>query len=637
MGIKGPISVKGARFISVITEFLDFDFSVKDTLESLKSSDGASSEPGILDNIFSESGVSSILGNSSITLQVLADKFTTTANMVLPPIIPIPRQMSFPYATTISIYGSNEKAIEIDVSPILISRIDSAIIANLTVVILPTNTESAATGLANSINPILAADPKTSSVGIKDLAFFTPGKPHFKWCDLIFAKEVISIGLPAICKECLISQKTASSLIKSSKPLTKLAVIRSVEIAQTIDRPGFSAKGTVDVAYPEGLPSLSVDIGFFHLDATVESTKILALELPTGLKFFPQAQGTNINGEAILNRDSELPSKVEKFANAILNDGTLPSFAGVTGLTMGSSPQTKLITFSKIVIDVNTASIVKIISSGATNTFDASSFISPGMIKIKNADFAIKTATEASLTIGTVILNPIPNLKFSIGTISLDAILEKQKLVSLEISPISLTSGESAGKLGLEMRLSDGSNGMDRNVATFATAFLNEDANLALLAGISSLKISPPGISSGPAVIDQFSFVKVQVASGKLIGLLNKPTETPSKGSPLDLSAIIPDGDILAQLNPVIKFVLLDAQPNGLLKIGGDAGYSNPLPISVKMPYLSINFVLAGRDAMNIEITGIELSRQAGFININPRNNASTYQHLVPKRPVSTR
>lgn len=627
LALAGPMRIKGADFVQRMTEPINVDFSVKDTLDSFTSESGSSDLLSPVTDLLSASGVKSLLGNSSIDIKILADRISTKAGLALPVFLPIPREISFPYSTIISIHGGkpvpSEQAVQINLSSLMITRTNTAIIANTSVDVFPTNSEAAALGLAQSINPIMAAVPIASSVGLK-LSFSSFDKPSFKWCDLLFS-SVINFGLPPICKSCLL-KSSASSI--SSVPITQLATVKSLDIKQLAAQPGFNAKGSVYVAYPPGLPSLSIDIGYFHLGATVESSNFIAIDLPTGLKFFPKVDGTDVDASMILARNAEFGSKAQRFVNAVLLGDALPSYAGIANLEFGMSLNEKILTFRHIVVDVSTDDIISLTASQGTNSATSmlTGLITPGMLKVKGVDFGFSSSTEASLKISSVVKNPIPNMSFSMGTLAVDIILQDQTLLSLYIQPIRLQTGSAPLAISVGMKFATGANGLDAKVAQLASAVLSNDVALGLFAGINGLKISPPGVSSGPGVIDQLESVKIQVKSGKIIQMLNAPASSPSA---LDTSSIMPGPAILTQLKPTVSFVQLDVLPGGLMKTGGDIGYANPLPLSISIPYISLTTVIAGTDTITIELVGMQLVRNAGTFFLIVRNYPTPTQFIV--------
>lgn len=153
LSIIGPVLMPNAGFIHKVTEQLRFDVSLKDLLDLNLGKDI------IMSDLLSLSGVESILGNSTIALQVASDTITIPFGLALPNLAPIPRKFNFGYTTSINIVGSNVEIMQIVVDPVSISRSNMGISVNSSVSIHPENNDAAASDLARAVNPILALHP----------------------------------------------------------------------------------------------------------------------------------------------------------------------------------------------------------------------------------------------------------------------------------------------------------------------------------------------------------------------------------------------------------------------------------------------------------------------------------------------
>jgi hypothetical protein len=204
--IVGPFTVSKAGFVSTITQDLKITGTLKDLLplvpqfllDILK-------DPSVLNTPENAEAVKSILGSSKISLQVLSDKLQGDFGIQLPSLsfLRPPKDISFPYQTTLSLYGDNVKAIQVDANPVALSRVEAGGINIQTGGgLILVNTAEAADGLAKALNPILAADPVASSIGLKDFAFFLPGQPHFKWCDALFGERILTLGVQQLTRKC---------------------------------------------------------------------------------------------------------------------------------------------------------------------------------------------------------------------------------------------------------------------------------------------------------------------------------------------------------------------------------------------------------------------------------------------------
>jgi hypothetical protein len=601
---------------------MNIDLSVKDLLDSYFASDSGKMDSGPLTDLLSEAGVKALIGNSSISVSMIADKINTMFGLSLPVFLPIPKEILFPYSTSVSLYAGlpepSQKAITVDVTSVKIIRTSNAIIMNTSVTIIPINTEEAANSLAASLNPVLGANSIPSSVGLKDFAFISQEKHSFKWCVDLFGAQILKFAVPAICKECLLDSFPGQ--VVSTIPVTSLVKINSMDVSQLSSQAGFGAKGIVEVKYPSQYPAISIDIGYFNLGTTIESSDLVSLQLPNGIKFFPKSDGTAIDARMIISKDAQIPSKVQSLADVLINDQDAgSSYAGINKFAFGLSASSQIVTFSKLNIDMNTKTIKSLLSSQSSKSSSLlSSFITPNMIKLESADFSLDSSTKAALTITSTVKLPIPNLSFSMGSLSLTSLINDNQLVSLSISPLSLAGNNAPLKLSVGMNIATGANGNSENMARLASGFINSDSALDILLGVTGLTITPQG--DGGAVIDQFARVKVSAKSGKLIQTLKSSGS--SSPSALDLSAVLPGNDLLTKLNPDIKFVLFHALTGGAINSGADLAYSNMLPLSAKVPYFSITFLLSGEEVVNIEVIGIELVRQSGIkVILTYRNN----------------
>jgi hypothetical protein len=621
--LMGPITVSNAGFVQQITQ----DLKVSGTLNEILTLAPKSVFRFVAaDTPASEDVIQDIIGKSKIALNVLGDRISAELGLNIPMMefLKPPKQISFPYQASISLFADNAKVIQADVSPVTIQRENRGLMVNTGFSVVPANTEAAADGLAKAINPILSSNPTPSSIGIKDLYFAPVGGQPFKWCRDLFAERVLTITLPAIDKVALVDTFANPSTSNAAKKVSAL-VNGPINVAQLTDRPGFGANGNVQITYNETLPEVRVDLGFFHVDTTVESVRLASLEMPNGLKFFPQSGGTAINAAVVLNRDEQLEGKIQKLADSVLGNSETPSHFGFTNLRFGTSSANQLITFSKIVVDLDTASIKKLLDgSGAPST---SLPLKPGMIKLDSLDLTVNSATELSASVSSRIENPLSQLTVSIGSIGLNTIIDGQDLMGMSISPIRLTTGANALPLTMGLRPVRGGNGLEQKVATFANAILERNEAINMQFAFTGLTLTPPGVTGGSAVIDQFRNVRIGMSAANIVKGMKSGSENSGGSGVIDTSALMPSGDLLSQLGLSVKYLQLDVQPNQRIASGVDVDYNNPLPISANVPFLSLNTVVDGSEALDVEIAGVSLSRQAG--SMKPRMN------LVFRRDVS--
>ncbi|KAJ3325027.1 hypothetical protein HDV06_005616 [Boothiomyces sp. JEL0866] len=630
--LVGPIKISGAGFVENMTSDLQVTGSLNDIIGFLPQSivaaiKSAVTNPSSLLTPAVVQEAKDILKDSKISFQVLSDKLEGIFGIKLGALsyIKPPQEVDFPYASTISIYGNDVKAIQSDLSAISITRESDGMRISTNATVTPVNTDEAASGLAIAINPILAANPSVGTIGIKDLGFFTPGQPRFKWCDAIFGQRILHLQIPGINKEALINLVAGNSTGKILSALSNLVSAGNVNLGQLTDKPGFGAKGNVQVAYPAGFPQLIIDIGYFNLATTVEDTSLMALQLPSGLKFYPQSSGTDINGQAVIGRDPAIGSKVQKFVNALVADDRTqsPSFAGVTGLSFGASPTQNFVTFSKVVVDIRTDTILNIVIPSNSSTSDliqsVVDMLPANLIKATGADVAVTSASDVRLSTSVNVNNPFKVIEISLGTTQLNALLGSQTLSGVSVSPLDIKGGNSSLVSKIGLTVATGANGQAKNVADLVNAVLANDTSSKLMAGATGFTLLPPGVTSGPAVIDQFAGVTVNVASGKLVNfgyeVYNYIVNAQGKG-PIDISALLPDttdlNKLLGEFNPSIKSIQSSTAANRVLNAGASAAYTNPLPLSAKFPYVAVDASLNGVLLATTQISNIELDRTSG-------------------------
>jgi hypothetical protein len=109
----------------------------------------------------SQDKIKSVLGNSQIELNILSDRIQNFFGLRLPifEFVKPPKNIGFPYESSISLYGNDVKAIQINTAPILVAREKNGIVISGSAEVVPVNSNEAAEALAFALNPILAAYP----------------------------------------------------------------------------------------------------------------------------------------------------------------------------------------------------------------------------------------------------------------------------------------------------------------------------------------------------------------------------------------------------------------------------------------------------------------------------------------------
>ncbi|KAI8913616.1 hypothetical protein EDD86DRAFT_201051 [Gorgonomyces haynaldii] len=558
-GLVGPIKIKGADFVQTITRDIAIDFSVKQMLDILFSSNGH-----ILDTLLSKDTIQSILEHSSISLSV-KDDIQSDLSLVVPVFAAIPRQFDFAYTTAVGVYGDKKHALQVNVKPLHLTRSDDFIRLESGITLKPVNTLEAAQGLATAINPVLSVQPQRSSVGIKDLLFSESGRA-FQWTLDLFRDKIIDIGLPQIDK---------AMILKSLGPLTQLVTIESMQVEQLQDRPGFGAKGSISHL---PFPQILVDVGYLEVDATVESTILTSIDMNSGFRLNQQPQ-TQIDALLTLGTEIEVQDKVAKVAHAFLYQETEPSYCGITAFTFGPSAASKIITFSKIIIDFDTPTLLNLVGP---LSFD-------GSFSLQGADLDIQSGTVVSLNAQGSLVNPLQNIAIQLGTVLVDATLDDRTLASVSVNPFNIKTGNM--NLNMNVHLSSGSNAMDQKVSQLVNQIQQGQFSRSQLEATNL-------VLQSQSKIDQFRKIRIPL----------------SKTAFVDLNPILPSQDILNQLDPSLGFLQLAISQDNNIKTGADVKYKNPVPVSAKIPFAHTTVSVDDLDILQVDLTGLSLQRLEGMM-----------------------
>jgi hypothetical protein len=156
--VLGPVSVSNS-FVSDITKDLKFEVPLKD-IGFLLQWLGVSFDPAALEGLLTLQNLQNIFDGSTFGLKVLSELIQANLNLALPA-IPIPKQISFPYQTSLSLYGTSTRLLETRVDPVMISR-KGKISVNVSTSVIPVNTDIAAEEFGAALNPLFSKSPQVS-------------------------------------------------------------------------------------------------------------------------------------------------------------------------------------------------------------------------------------------------------------------------------------------------------------------------------------------------------------------------------------------------------------------------------------------------------------------------------------------
>lgn len=424
------------------------------------------------------------------------------------------------------------------------------------------------------------------------------GSTPFLWCKEVFGERVLSFGLTPLNKSSWSTSFLSNGNSSSNGTLLVSSLDGVVDVSQLNDKPGFQAVGNVRFKYPSTLPILKIDLGYLGVQTTVESTPFALLELPTGLLFSPSQTTTRINAMGSLSRSSDLSPKLQKLADYFSSTGAAPAFAGVTDFTFGSSPSSRIITFSQIVYEVNPMDYISSQSS-------SSSLLPAGALKLETGDVKVRSASTVFLSTTGTFDNPFP-CNIAIGALSFGTTLDDKSLVSVSLPQLKIVSGKAP--LTIEMELTSNTfadEALAEKVGKVYETLYNGGQD-SFLAGINNILLIPSSPSSSAARIDQFQSVTLK-------SRLSHPSN--SAKSALDYSSLF-----LARSNsPIISSIQqlsVKAEANQNLLVGTQFSYANPYPLSVDIPYLAVSSRLNKQILADLELSSLNLVNSGKGISL---------------------
>ncbi|KAJ3014448.1 hypothetical protein HKX48_005132 [Thoreauomyces humboldtii] len=615
--VVGPITMRGVEFIGNVTEPLVLSIPVEDALRAF--------HVDKLKGLLTLGGVQSIISSLQFSGQVMSEDVRAAISVSLPKLIPLP-PIAFKYLTSLNV----QSALSVVVQPILIVTGDDSMVVSTGVVVTPVNTDAAATSLATAINPILHSDPQSSAVSVTDLSFAQPSAgtafptdsqagfawastllnsstsaaANYIWANTLFKPTILPVPLPGICISCMVSSLTRNG---TTLPL----FIRSMIVNQLTDAPGFSANGQLGINLPmSSSANIQMNAGYVGLSVGVGALNVplIDLQMPTGLNFTPIANANNtalnIDTRLVLARDPRLPDVLQSFVNGFV-DPAAPTDAStsitVTGIGFGLSLASHFTTFSKVVVSIDAhefRDVVETLGSAVMKQVFAEK-----AVELTNVGLDVVTGTKVNVGISAQVMNPVP-LAINVGSVALDVALDATRLTSILTAPIALTTGTGALHLDVAANLATGANGLSTLLAAFAADVMANRVPASTLV-FTGLVMTPPGTNSTIAVIDQFSGLNIRVPPAMLHQLLGAD-------SPIDFSDLLGGkGNLISGFGIGLSRASVNTLPQASLAIAAGLQITNPLPISVNIPYAEVALTFDGLDFVSVVVSNISLSALA--------------------------
>lgn len=181
--------------------------------------------------------------------------------------------------------------------------------------------------------------------------------------------------------------------------------------------------------------------------------------------------------------------------------------------------------------------------------------------------------------------------------------------------------------MGASLGLTSGNPALSEKVGVLANKILNSEYLDDLKISVTGFIISPPGVSSGPAIIDQFKNLSISFDS-----LQN--SDGYSSGCLIDTS-VLKDSFELSALGIKSNELEFKTLPKAVLSLSADVDYDNQLPIQLVAPYIKAE--IAVQDVPLVEQTykGFNLSQGPGHMSASAdlyfQQDDDSIQDLVAK------
>ncbi|KAI9143840.1 hypothetical protein BKA69DRAFT_1059298 [Paraphysoderma sedebokerense] len=229
-----------------------------------------------------------------------------------------------------------------------------------------------------------------------------------------------------------------------------------------------------------------------------------------------------------------------------------------------------------------------------------------------SADVAMTSVNQLTISSSLQIQNPFP-VSLSIGSVSVATLLNNQQFVSVVLPPINLRQGSNNLDLNnIQINLGT-SNALPPAVANIVSGFL-EKRDIADTLAITGLSISSPSNVEAAKII---AFSKVSVPLN--LNSLRQGLESPSAGSLIDTSVILPSP--LTIPTPRLLNASVDTQPQATIALSASLSYTNPLPVSIRIPYISLDGSVNGGRLVSVSISGLDIQRGGGSKQLGLRVN----------------
>ncbi|KAF9572871.1 hypothetical protein EC968_009355 [Mortierella alpina] len=326
----------------------------------------------------------------------------------------------------------------------------------------------------------------------------------------------------------------------------------------------------------------------------------------------------------------EIPRKIGEIVNSFTTGSSLGISAGVSNIAIGLSPADAVNTLNLVNVALPISSVV----TGSLNTGSLiSDLLAQTNVTIAPNVISVKVGSLLGLSIHEAAIAVLPNNMITLG-VNLDMFLGVPIIANI-------------GYLGLKFSLDDANlAGVDLNTGlNYGGGYVQMNAGIAISVGTGP-EISRKVADLVNAVISHQPVTTALGISGIVLGASS--TDTINALSEIALSLplggllggnapALPTGfldRLLAQLGLSLTELSLATIPGAGLQVGAKAAFSNPIPISLSVPYIGGSGGLDHIDILSLGLDNLALipgsNALQAKVNLN-FNNGQDAQAIVAK------
>ncbi|ORZ35954.1 hypothetical protein BCR44DRAFT_59790 [Catenaria anguillulae PL171] len=552
---------------------------------------------------------SSLLSSLDIKASVAmdAEKITIPVRVDLPKSLSLP-ELKLDYGIGIGLYAEAAKFLGVSVSNIAVTKPQGSDRnrAQATITITPDSSQGSMAAVAKLVDGILYGET-VSQVVIKDIAI-TPanGAAECKWCSSLFTKLDFPLPIQPIPFKATL--KNLMSKPASSEPAGPGLKINSVSVTQEPNSPAITVAASVDLPAPIKMID-QVDLPFAKLDFQVDDSTFVSVSLPNGLKVSGNSTTINVAVRATFANGGDVQDKVAALVGRFLGTQDGASKLAVTGVQFGVADK-PFRTFEQVNVHLTTDDVKELLAARPASG-NGGMALPPGLIKPTGVDIAMTGANTIMVSLSAAVNNPFP-VSISIGSLSLSALLNDQTLATITLPPLAVQASQSNDLVLKDIRIELGTSGALPPMIGELVGKVLAKQPLSGTVGVTGITLGAPNGGQQSATISTFARVRI---TKDLAALTSGGSSSGS--SVLDTSALLPAGG-LSIPTPKLVSAGIATKEGAALAVSAALDYTHPLPVSVKIPYISLSLGLdnAGEVAA-ITVEGLDIQRNSGRLSLN--------------------